>query len=131
MTSPNDLADARGGPQLTTEAVRFRPARQRLRRLWALLGRQPRGHAWGRATAQCRGSTARARSLEPLAHRPFADAQRHRTVLLLPPVLFEAPGAVASLVTPVGRVRCSQTSEVTISVLPSVEVSNTQLGAAA
>ena len=112
----NHLRHPFGGPDIAREAVRWRSAGQQRGKLCPLLNRE----AWrySRRWPVCqRLDPLLARARTPVADRTLTSPQRHGDVLLvllLPPRLFQGPGALAPLfapISPLGGSSCSHASE--------------------
>src|SRR5258705_13923120 len=118
--------DAVRGPDISAKAVALRSAFQQPGDLRALLRAQSRHSSWPRMTCQRLSAAPLPTTTQPLTNRSFAPSQRDGDILLHPALLFERPGAFASLFAPVRFAWCSPTPHATTSLLPDHDISRYQ-----
>src|SRR6266699_6227796 len=110
---PDHLGNPPCCPDVSAEAIRLGPFREKLRNLHFLLLGQTRLHSLRRMRGQSLHSLLPP-SFEPLADGSFARSQGHCDVLLFPPVFFQTPSAFAPFFSPIGFLWCSHASYSTI-----------------
>jgi hypothetical protein len=107
---PSDhLGSTPCSPDVSAEAIRLGPFREKLRYLCFLLLCQARLHSVRRMRVK-RLHSLLSPSFEPLADRSFAHSQGGCDIFLFPPLFFQAPSAFAPFFSPIGFLWCSHAS---------------------
>ncbi len=99
------LSDSRGGPDLPTEAERFRLSCQQVGQLGQLLWSQFRRSTRRGPMTQRFWALALALG-DPLTDSSFGDPQGRRDVFVFPSLLMQLRGAQTSAFAPIFRKRC-------------------------